>query len=615
MCVCVCAGIAALPTGLHPLEFSISETSSDTIVGRVECLNPISTEGFSIEEGVPFQLPFQLVQIGSTNVANLERTSELDYETGPSEFQFVVSCSDTDGDVTGTVTVTVLPENEFEPSFVIVPTVITIEETAPEGTVVASQGSDGLTQIIASDRDRGEDGQLTFQFVPGSDESFTTAHFSINETDGTILLKTPLNVDADFTTSADLAVVVCDTGRSQNTCPLVTMIVFIISVNEFDPQFSQPSYSTSDTSYPEGDYTSLVIATVECSDPDTGVGAFKGIELQLHSLAPELAQALGVVSPAAGRADVVLNGTLDFDAIREAEVQIVLVCSDDGDPARQDTATITLSIQDLDDNLPELNKDTYTVLVPETLSVGEQVLPVQCSDGDYGAGALDELQLLGEDSRMFQIDAVSGSISLAQSLDYESGLQSYEFTVLCKDSAGNEASASVNVNVQGVNDEPVLFTKTKYEFSVNRLELPQDVEVGQVETRDNDRGQQEPTRYSIEDNPNFRIDSEGRILLKDFIFSLEGDVFRLKVTASDGVNADATATVKISVEGPLSVLDIVLIVGGALVLALIIGGACGCYCLVKWRRNRSVASLKSFLFLLECVSVSCFGYTVYTTSV
>lgn len=582
-CVFLYAGTSAQPSGLNPSEFSVPETtdSSDSLIGELECLDGSTTAlSFSIAADVPFQL----VRRGLSIIAKLERTAELDYDSGPSLYQFNVTCSDSLGYVTDTITVSIQPLNDNEPVFEITGMDVSIDETMPVGTVLVSQDPDGLAHITASDKDRGEDGILTFGFSPSTDDAIVTTHFSINETDGTISLLMPFDVDTDFLFSVDLSVVVCDGSRPSNTCPMVTLVVYIHSINEFDPQFSQQFYNTSQAVYSEGDYTDLVIATVECTDVDMGVGAFR--DIQLHTLTPE---PLFLVRLADGQANVLLNGTLDYEMIRESMVQVELLCSDDGEPARQDTAMITLYIQDLDDNLPQFSEDMYSVSVPESHPVHTQVLAVQCSDADYGAGALAGLQILNPSSDVastFRIDAVSGIIALTKTLDYDGDLQSYKFQVHCTDTAGNGAVAGVNISVLGVNDEPVRFIKTRYEFTVDRLELPPDVVVGQVEAQDSDLGPQGPVSYSIEDNSNFDIDSDGHILLQDFILFLEGDHFRLNVTASDGENGDATTVVVVAVQGYLSVLDIVLIIAGALVLAMIIAVVCCSYCLVKKKQNK-----------------------------
>lgn len=582
MYCCVTSGITATPSGLHNsrhnLQFYVQETTSvstDNVIGPVECANSDTpTPVFAIADDVPFEL----VQVGQSNIARLLRTAELDYDTGPSFYQFIVTCSDTTGNVTGNITVTILPENDNLPEVKIMPTSITIHETTPLGTVLASQGSDGIAQIIASDEDRGEDGVLNFHFNPTTDDDFT-AHFTINQTDGTITLKVPFDVDIGSTPPLqELFIKVCDGNRTLLLCPVLLLDIIIQSVNEFDPQFSQSLYNTTEAVYSEGVYSELVIATVECTDADVQQGEFESIQLHSPVIDP-----LVLVKLQNGQVSVVLNGTLDYELVGQDEVQVQILCSDNGQPPRQDIATIILNIKGLDDNLPVLSKDMYTASLPETYAVNTWILTVTCSDADIGVGARAGLEILSTDSDVtntFRIDADSGNITLIQSLDYDQG---YEFKVRCTDSVGNEAIADVNITVVGVNDEPVRFNKTEYRFTVDRLEWPGTV-VGQLEVKDEDVGQQEPITYSIEDNANFDIDSDGQIVLQGFIFHLEGDHFTFNVTAGDGANNDATTRVVVSVEGPLSVLDIIIIIGALLVILITTAVVVGCICCLCKRR-------------------------------
>ena len=538
----------------------------------------IPSTAFSIQDDI---VPFRLERLGNSNVANLIRITELDYDNGQSFFEFVVGCSDSSGSVADNITVSVLPENEHRPTYEITPPII-ITETTPAGTVLASQGSDGLSVITVSDEDRGEDGRLTFTFAPTTDDAIENTHFSMNETDGTIMLKNTVDVDSDFRHSVTLSIRVCDGDRPAPQCTSKLVTIAVSSVNEFDPKFSQSSYPTTETVYSERDYSGLVIASVQCTDSDMNVGAFQSIQLVDDDTVP-----LSLTTLPDGQADVVLSGTLDYEVVRRPEVNIQLICLDNGVPARTDTTSVTLHIKDLDDNLPEFSNDTYSVHVEEAVPVNTEILRVQCVDADYGEGALVGVQIVNASSDVidiFHIDKNSGVITLDQRLDYDSGPQSYKFTVSCTDSVGNEAVATVHVTVLGVNDEPVRFTKSEYHFTVSRLELPGDVVVGQLETEDRDIEPEQQITYSIEDNPNFDIDSKGQVLLQDFILFLEGDHFRLTVTASDGENDKVSSLVIVAVDGYLSVLDIVLIIAGGLVLALIILVACcSYYCFARRR--------------------------------
>ena len=454
------AGASAQPTGFTGLLISEPETVavSTVVVADIECLGADpSTVTFSIEDASA--VPFSLHPPAGSALVKLNRTRDLDYEAGPRLYQFNITCSDSMGSVSGTVQVTVTSVNEYPPEAEIDVNGV-LPETSPAGTVILSQGEDGLTRITATDMDAGEDGVLTFTAT----YSDFSSHFSINQTDGKVTLTMPFDVDAGDGTSVVINVRVCDQETPPDQCPIVSVTLFIISVNEFDPHFSQASYNTTNASYSEGEYSNEVITTAECRDSDVGIGAFQDIEL--HNLPGELSSVVGLmVDHPAGTAQVVLNGTLDYDSIRLSQLRIELRCYDNGDPARDDIATVTLNIQDIDDNLPVFSSDTYTASVSETLSAGEEVLTLQCSDGDYGAGALVGMEFNDSAvSSTFSLDPSSGVVSLHQALDYDTGPQHYQIVVRCYDSSGNEAFAVVSISVKSmsVNEFDPQFSQASY---------------------------------------------------------------------------------------------------------------------------------------------------------
>ena len=422
-------------------------------MGDIECLGADpSTVTFSIEDASA--VPFSLHPPAGSALVKLNRTRDLDYEAGPRLYQFNITCSDSMGSVSGTVQVTVTSVNEYPPEAEIDVNGV-LPETSPGGTVIVSQGEDGLTRITATDMDAGEDGVLTFTAT----YSDFNSHFNINQTDGKVTLTMPFDVDGHdgdgngTKFNVVISVRVCDQEMPPGQCPIASVTLFIIPVNEFDPQFSQASYNTTNASYPEGEYSNEVITTAECHDSDVGIGAFQ--DIGLHNLPGELSSVVGLmVDHPAGTAQVVLNGTLDYDSIRLSQLWIELQCYDNGDPARDDIAIVNLNIQDTDDNLPVFSSDTYTASVSETLSAGEEVLTLQCSDGDYGAGALVGMEFNDSAvSSTFSLDPSSGVLSLRQALDYDTGPQHYRIVVRCYDSSGNEAFAVVSISVNRENDE------------------------------------------------------------------------------------------------------------------------------------------------------------------
>ena len=428
---------SATPTGLHFDVPNISENTVDTEVGSIECLTTESSATFTLDNAG--EVPFELSPVMNSNIAKLIRTAELDYETGPDVYELQVTCSDSLGSKSDRTTVAILPVNEYSP--VLSPSHLTvhISEVTPAGTVLASQSDpQALVSFAVSDQDRGVDGVLRFRFSP------PTNNFEINETDGTIVLSNTIDFDRNQTRTFPEQVLVCDGDRAEILCRTWVVDVVVASVNEFTPKFTQPTYSTADQEYSEGDYIDKYIATVFCTDADADVGALDGIEL-VETSAP-----LRLVRVSSEQANVFLNGSLDSEMIRSQELHVELICSDTGDPPKSATATLIIHVKGVDDNLPQFTQPLYEAEVSETLSVGSQVVGIACTDQDYGAGDFEGISLLNPSSKVaqtFDIDPKTGSITLKEKLDFDAGPESYQFFVVCSDSAGNRVMARVDITM------------------------------------------------------------------------------------------------------------------------------------------------------------------------
>ena len=263
------------------------------------------------------------------------------------------------------------------------------------------------------------------------------------------------------------------------------------------------------------------------------------------------------------------------------------------------------------DNSPQFSSDTYEVSYPESIPVGTPIIKAVCTDSDKGVGEFAGIEIYQPTSDLWRLpNATNGTVVLNTSLDYETA-QMHEFTLRCYDTGEREDFAAVTVNVIPVNDAKPVFNQTSYAFTVNRISTPSndlaikpvfnqtsyaftvnrictpsnDLAIGMVRAVDRDLN--ERITYSLEDNENFRITNDGRILLVDYILVFEGNSFNLTVTAHDG-EFNATSLVHITVTGLLSIPEIVLVgLAGAVILLVlvVIIGCCITYCYFK-RRSR-----------------------------
>ncbi|XP_067673629.1 cadherin-87A-like [Haliotis asinina] len=171
------------------------------------------------------------------------------------------------------------------------------------------------------------------------------------------------------------------------------------------------------------------------------------------------------------------------------------------------TATVTVNVLDVNDNIPLFTQAEYYQRIPETTNVGSSVVDISVSDpdsNDYGvAGVI--YNLVGNGAEKFQIDDRTGSVSIAPCsprpgvdtcIDYET-TQAYELTVTATDELGRGLSrtARLRIDIQDINDNPPAFVESEYVRSIfEGKTVTNDPLLARATDRDTVGG---PIRYSL----------------------------------------------------------------------------------------------------------------------
>ena len=153
-------------------------------------------------------------------------------------------------------------------------------------------------------------------------------------------------------------------------------------------------------------------------------------------------------------------GRLDREAQRRCTV--VVWAADGGSPARTASTSVDIVVDDVNDNPPTFDADSYEVWLPEDLAVGTCFLAVSASDPDdglnavvsYGVDVPDWNHIRGSsDVLPFTIQADSGTICLQDELDFESQ-STFLLPLLAWDRGVESLSgrSTLTVYVEDVND-------------------------------------------------------------------------------------------------------------------------------------------------------------------
>ncbi|XP_040478249.1 protocadherin gamma-A3 isoform X7 [Ursus maritimus] len=271
-------------------------------------------------------------------------------------------------------------------------------------------------------------------------------------------------------------------------------------------------------------------------DPDVGMNS-----LQNYHLSPNDYFSLTVkhVSDGAKYPELVLERALDRE--QKKVHQLVLIASDGGNPVRSGNLCIQVIVLDANDNPPVFTQPEYQVSVPENLPVGTTLLTVNATDPDEGFNAqvsyiLDKMP--GKVAQMFDLNSVTGDISILKSLDYEDATF-YEIKIEAQDGPGLFSTAKILVTVLDVNDNAPEVTITSLTGSIPE-EATAGREIALINVHDRDSGQNGQVTVFVLGNMPFNleksIDQYYRLVTARSLDREQVSEYNITLRATDGGN-------------------------------------------------------------------------------
>ncbi len=210
------------------------------------------------------------------------------------------------------------------------------------------------------------------------------------------------------------------------------------------------------------------------------------------------------------------------------------MASDNGEPSKTATATLSVSIIDVNDNKPLFDKTLIDYVADEGTPVGDCFLTVNAKDDDCGENGEVEYGLEDAEDH-FTIGKMDGTLCLARSLDFEAA-KVHTFIVTASDRGGLSSTAQVRIAVTDKNDNVPEFAPTVYMAKINR-DLALNVPIATVMASDADSGSMGEVSYSIvagNEAGNFALGSTSGTLYLARRLDGTASTFRLRIAASDG---------------------------------------------------------------------------------
>ncbi|XP_074840113.1 protocadherin Fat 3 isoform X2 [Carettochelys insculpta] len=208
-----------------------------------------------------------------------------------------------------------------------------------------------------------------------------------------------------------------------------------------------------------------------------------------------------------------------------------------GNPQKSAWRLLTVTIEDANDNCPVFLQDGYSVNILESTSIGTEIIQVEARDKDLGASGEVTYSVL-TDTQHFAINSSTGVVYVADQLDRESKAN-YTLKIEARDKSENGhqqfSVVPLKVFLDDVNDCSPAFIPSSY--SVKVLEdLPVGTVIAWLETQDPDLGLGGQVRYSLVNDYNgrFEIDkASGTIRLNKELDYEKQQFYNLTVRAKD----------------------------------------------------------------------------------
>ncbi|XP_071379690.1 protocadherin-16-like [Centroberyx affinis] len=342
------------------------------------------------------------------------------------------------------------------------------EESQYEAQIAENQppGSTVLT-VSASDLDQGTNGEVTYGGI--SEEGF-----SINPSTGVIT--TTRTLDRELQEFYTVTVYAKDGGIPPNYAK-ATVKIRVLDENDNAPVFGRLYYSIE---VPEN-LEPLPLFTLRATDQDMGDSG-------------EMNYRIAAGDPSGDfrldRQSGVLSTSRRLDREKKPRYTLTVSAQDQGRPVLSSTATVEVTILDINDNSPQFQSSSYTADVSEDVPIGSLVLEVKAVDLDQGPNS-QVLYFLSQGAQsMFIIDQNTGRIITAAPIDREK-TASYSFEVCATDSSPADprnSTAQVTVYIQDVNDNAPFFIQDPLIINISASSLSNRRVLATMRAEDKDFG-------------------------------------------------------------------------------------------------------------------------------
>ncbi|KAG1664292.1 Cadherin-99C [Nymphon striatum] len=374
-----------------------------------------------------------------------------------------------------------------------------------EGASVSS----AVLTVMARDP---ENDAVTYSIVDGNMKK----HFAIDKTSGTIRVARLL--DREVVAAYTLIVQASDESNLYST---VRVNIELTDINDRNPEFLQPFYIFS---IEEG-LADTVVGNVQARDDDSPSNA----EIK-YSVPADSGFGIDSVSG-------IIRTTQALDYEKQKIHYVVVTVKDRPQDPRIATATVTVSVLDVQDEPPVFERRFYEGTVPEN-ERNFEILQVKAKDPDT-ISSITYVFKMGP-VNVFRIDPITGFIYTLIPIDYERQSR-FELVIgTAENNAINDpmATCTVFINVLDRNDMPPIFTGIHQPITITDNTRPGSTVTTVVATDGDATSPGNQIKYKISGRgkaPNyFKVDDDtGVITVKEYLRNEPDTQYEIEIKAFD----------------------------------------------------------------------------------
>ncbi|KAI5097745.1 cadherin-related family member 2 [Silurus meridionalis] len=527
-------------TTVGTIVFKVIATDLDEgLAGRVS---------YKFDQAIPVE---GLRMFSISNNGDVKLNEALNFTEKSTFYQLQINASDGGGPLhddphyvqwsTTAAFITIIDVPDLNPQFLNLPNTARVDEHSPVGTSVF--------KVVARDPDTGVNNVISYTI----EDSSVSGLFQIHPESGVVSVMTDIDREAllEFNANVKLTVKATEANLDVNGVHASTtseLDVLIDDVNDQWPLFykceGDVCTETNDFSGEVDEHASVGLSVNGLNMRVKDIDAVKNSRFLLHLEGPD--KEVFSVSPKEDMSDqavqILIKDSAAVDYEKNKTMIVQVVATDKGNSSFVSSATVTIKVNDMNDNFPTFEEHVYDLFVPEHCENGFILGTIMATDKDELDNGLIKYMLLPDNIRtLFNVFETNGTVYVINGNDLDRERKSsYTATLQARDTTGNVGTTVLEITVEDVNDQVPQFLRDPYEIFVRENQAVD----YRVEARDDDEpgSNNSAIKYGIEPgeySTNFTIDektgqlrSKGTLDREDINITLNG-VITLNVTATD----------------------------------------------------------------------------------